>query len=121
MASFDQVGWHSGGTNFPKDIPWENGATHIGMGDQIGSLKAGKLADLIILEKNPLENIQNTEFVEYTMINGRLYDAKTMNEIGNREKPRNSFYWESDKYGENFKFHESTNSFEQPKCLCGRH
>ena len=34
------------------------------------------------------------ETIRYTMINGRLFDARTMNEIGNRERPRGKFYWE---------------------------
>jgi imidazolonepropionase-like amidohydrolase/Tol biopolymer transport system component len=71
-----------------------NGAVYLGMESQIGSLKVGKLADLIILEKNPLENIQNSEFVKFTMLNGRLYDAETMHEIGNSKKERMKFWWE---------------------------
>ncbi|NJW55921.1 amidohydrolase family protein, partial [Salinimicrobium oceani] len=51
-----------------------NAAEYIGMGDEIGSLAEGKLADLIILEENPLEDIQNTNTIIYTMVNGRLYD-----------------------------------------------
>ncbi len=52
-----------------------NGAAYLGMDHQIGSLKAGKLADLIVLDKNPLENIQNSNSLVYTMVNGRLYDS----------------------------------------------
>lgn len=71
-----------------------NPAQSLGFDQWIGSLEPGKLADLIVLDKNPLENIRNTETIRYTMVNGRLYDADTMNEIGNYNKPRPKFYWE---------------------------
>ena len=95
-----------------------NGAEYIGMGSEIGSLEEGKLADLIVLEENPLENIRNSESVIYTMINGRLYDAETMNEIGNEPKERGKFYWENNKYNAAFPWHEGTQSFTAPGCTC---
>jgi adenine deaminase len=95
-----------------------NGASYIGMGEQLGSLKAGKLADIIVMDKNPLENIQNTNSISHTMLNGRLYDSNTMNEIGNYNKPRSKFFWEMEGYSEAFPFHEETESYG---CSCGRH
>lgn len=83
-----------------------NAAEYLGMGSEIGSLEKGKLADLIVLEKNPLEDIKHTNTVIYTMINGRLYDAETMNEIGNHPKERGDFYWEDNKYNTSFPWHE---------------
>jgi imidazolonepropionase-like amidohydrolase/Tol biopolymer transport system component len=71
-----------------------NPAQSLGLDQWIGSLEAGKLADIIIMDKNPLENIRNTESVRYTMVNGRLYDCESMNEIGNSTKTRGKFYWE---------------------------
>ncbi|MBZ4189585.1 amidohydrolase family protein [Niabella beijingensis] len=71
-----------------------NSAKSLGLDDWIGSLQTGKLADLIILDANPLENIRNTESVKYVMVNGRLYDTDTMNETGNYQTPRSKFYWE---------------------------
>lgn len=88
-----------------------NGANYIGMDNQIGSLEKGKLADLIVMDKNPLENIRNTESIKYVMINGRLYDAETMNQIGNYDVKRSKFYWENVKSNNNFPWHEETNSF----------
>ena len=56
--------------------------------------RPGKLADLIVLDDNPLEDIRNSNSVRYTMVNGRLYDSYTINEIGNYNRPRGKFYWE---------------------------
>jgi imidazolonepropionase-like amidohydrolase len=72
-----------------------NGAYYIGMEKDLGSLESGKLADLIVLDANPLDDIQNSEKVRYTMVNGRLYDTETMNEIGNYNNPRGKFYFEN--------------------------
>jgi imidazolonepropionase-like amidohydrolase len=74
-----------------------NGAKTLGVDSQIGSLEVGKLADLIVLDSNPLEEIRNTNSVSMTMVNGRLYDSNTMNEIGNYNRPRAPFYWEVDR------------------------
>ena len=82
-----------------------NPANYIGVGDHIGSLEPGKLADLIVIDGNPLENIYDTENVVYTMINGRLYDASTMNEIGNYSRERLPFWWERAGYSEQFDWH----------------
>ncbi len=95
-----------------------NGADYIGMADEIGSLEKGKLADLIILENNPLEDIKNSNSVIYTMINGRLYDVDTMNEIGNYDKKRSKFYFEMEGYNQGVPVNLKTNSFMTPSCSC---
>ncbi|MBS9523006.1 PD40 domain-containing protein [Litoribacter alkaliphilus] len=95
-----------------------NGAEYIGAGDDLGSLKVGKLADLIIMEKNPLEDIRNSESIRFTMINGRLYDTETMNEIGNHPKERGQFYWENNLFNEAYEWHDESNSFMRDGCGC---
>ena len=71
-----------------------NGAEYLGMGKYLGSIQEGKLADLVILAKNPLNDIQNSDSVEMVMINGRLYEAKTMNEIITGSAKRLPHWWE---------------------------
>ncbi len=71
-----------------------NGAVYIGMDKEIGSIAPGKLADLIVLDKNPLQDIRNSNSVRYTMVNGHLYEAATMNEIGNYNRKRTPFWFE---------------------------
>ena len=71
-----------------------NGASYLGMDKEIGSLEVGKLADLVIMDGNPLEDIRNSEKIKYVMINGRLYDSMTMNELISREKIRGKMWFE---------------------------
>lgn len=97
-----------------------NGARYIGMEEDLGSIEEGKLADLIVIDGNPLENIRDTENVVYTMVNGRLYDSATMNEIGTRKKERLPFWWEEEGYPSNFEWHAETDAHGRIQCTCGR-
>ena len=46
----------------------------------------GKLADLIVLDENPLEDIRNTNTIRHVMKNGRLYEGDTLNEVWPRQR-----------------------------------
>jgi imidazolonepropionase-like amidohydrolase/Tol biopolymer transport system component len=95
-----------------------NPARSLGLDAHIGSLEVGKLADLLVLDKNPLQSIRNTESIRYTMVNGRLYDAETLHELGNHAKERGKFAWELTRYADTFDWHEASHTHQG--CSCGQ-
>ncbi|GGB65651.1 amidohydrolase family protein [Shewanella inventionis] len=71
-----------------------NPATTFGMDHQLGSIKPGKLADLIVIDGDPLTDIRSTDKVTYTMVNGKLFNSETMNELNGDKQKRKAFFFE---------------------------
>ncbi|WP_309891511.1 amidohydrolase family protein [Archangium sp.] len=71
-----------------------SGAHYLGLDGDIGSLEEGKLADLLVLEKNPLEDLRNSTSIQYTMVGGRLFEAMTLNEVGGRQRKQEPLFFQ---------------------------
>ena len=69
-------------------------ARHLGFDNDLGSIEPGKLADLVVMRANPLDDIGNTDEIEYVMLNGRLYEAETMDELVTGDHRRPPYFWE---------------------------
>ncbi|HTO87079.1 MAG TPA: amidohydrolase family protein [Thermoanaerobaculia bacterium] len=70
-----------------------NGAAYLGMDRDLGTLEPGKLADIVVIDGDVLSDIRQSERVRYTMVNGRLYDAATLDEVGSPAK-RPKYWWQ---------------------------
>ena len=72
-----------------------NGAQYLRLDNDLGSLEPGKLADVIVLDEDPLLDIHSSREVHYTILNGRVYDAATLDEVGLHPVKRGGFYFEN--------------------------
>ncbi|HXN64263.1 MAG TPA: amidohydrolase family protein [Candidatus Acidoferrales bacterium] len=70
-----------------------HGATMLGLDQDLGSLEPGKLADLLIMAKSPLDDIHNTDTIRYVMKNGELFEGDTLNQVWPEKKQLPPMWW----------------------------
>jgi imidazolonepropionase-like amidohydrolase len=74
-----------------------NPAKFLGMEDRLGTVEKGKMADLVLLDANPLDDIHNTNAIAFVMKNGELFEGDTLNEVYPAEKPLAPLWWWNEK------------------------
>ena len=88
-----------------------DGAVYLGLDGDLGTLEAGKLADLMVVSGNPLDDIRTSDQVRYTVLGGRVYDADRMAEQWPEQRERPALYWQTTAFG---------GGLEETGCTCGR-
>jgi len=84
----------SGGSNFNAlRSATLMGARMIGLDQDLGSITAGKLADLVVLNSNPLDDIRNSADIQYVMKGGALYEGDTLNQVWPEQAALHDQWW----------------------------
>ncbi|MEJ2540492.1 MAG: amidohydrolase family protein [Gemmatimonadota bacterium] len=72
------------------------GAESLGLDRDLGSIETGKLADLVVLDANPLDDLRASTAIHRVILNGRIYDDDTLDEVWPRQRTAGPFYWQDE-------------------------
>jgi cytosine/adenosine deaminase-related metal-dependent hydrolase len=73
-----------------------HGAHALGFDEDLGAIAPGRIADLIVLDRNPLDDIRNTVALRYVMKGGVLFSADTLDELWPEVRPFGPKWWRND-------------------------
>jgi len=68
----------------PREALWAatvGPALLFGMENELGSIAVGRIADIVLLDANPLANIRNTRRIAAVVQNGRLFDRRALDDL----------------------------------------
>ena len=71
-----------------------HGAEIIGVAQDIGTVETGKLADLVVLNSDPMDNIRNTADLALVVKGGEVFEADTLNQIWPEQRPLPPQWWQ---------------------------
>lgn len=72
-------------------------ADGLGMAADLGTLEPGKLADIVVLDADPLDDIRNTEELRWVMKNGELFDARDLSMVWPERRPAPTIKFQDEK------------------------
>ena len=75
------------------EVATMHGARFLGLQEDIGSIEVGKVADLVVLNTNPIYNIYNTADIRFVMKAGALHQADTLDEVWPTPRPYGPYPW----------------------------
>ncbi len=71
------------------------GAWELGLDRDLGSLERGKLADIVVMDRNPLDSIENSNSIRWVVKNGEVFDGDTMRQVWPAERPAPRFTFQT--------------------------
>ncbi|MFT5435027.1 MAG: hypothetical protein ACI9OJ_005743, partial [Myxococcota bacterium] len=75
------------------EVASKHGAYFLGADRDLGTLEEGKLADLLVLNSNPLDNIRNTMDIRFVMKGGTMWEGETLDQVWPAQVPFGPYYW----------------------------
>ena len=82
-------------------------AEKLGMERDLGTLEAGKLADFLVLDRNPLLNIKDSEAIRWVVKGGMVYDANSMTTLWPERRTLKRFFWQTEEDFQRFRAPEA--------------